>query len=194
MLPELPWYWPDAQVRHDEAPLEGAYCPLLHDRQLVLPELPWYLPDAQPRQSDKYSPSSLIASIPPAFAARQALPTTAWLPGSGFPHEKRAAQGTCLPQHDRPEGTGRGAGSAACAGTRGFAAAKKRRGTEAAFGPADLFGSTVRLLSATFRVPIAVTGNCIRETKQRHGNCIRETKQRQASTTPAEQTTPVGGF
>ena len=27
-------------------------------------------------------------------------------------------------------------------------------------------GSTVRLLSATFRVPIAVTGNCIREPKQ----------------------------
>ena len=37
----------------------------------------------------------------------------------------------------------------------------------------DLFGSTVRLLSATFRVPIAITGNC-----------IRETKQQQASTTP----------
>ena len=132
MLPELPWYWPDAQVRHDEAPLEGAYCPLLHDRQLVLPELPWYLPDAQPRQSDKYSPSSLIASIPPAFAARQALPTTAWLPGSGFPHEKRAAQGTCLPQHDRPEGTGRGAGSAACAGTRGFVATKSSASSQEA--------------------------------------------------------------
>ena len=39
---------------------------------------------------------------------------------------------------------GRGAGSAACAGTRGFAAAKKRRGTEAAFGPADLFGSQIQ--------------------------------------------------
>ena len=38
-------------------------------------------------------------------------------------------------------------------------------------------------VSATFRVPIAVTGNC-----------IRETKQQQASSTPAEQTTPVGGF
>ena len=47
----------------------------------------------------------------------------------------------------------------------------------------DLAGSTVRLFSATFRVPIAVTGNC-----------IRETKQQQASTTPAEQTTAVGGF
>ena len=47
----------------------------------------------------------------------------------------------------------------------------------------DLFGSTVRLFSATFRVPIAVTGNR-----------IRETKQQQASTTPAEQTTPAGGF
>ena len=38
-------------------------------------------------------------------------------------------------------------------------------------------------VSATFRVPIAVTGNC-----------IRETKQQQASSTPAERTTPVGGF
>ena len=82
----------------------------------------------------------------PAFAARQALPTTAWLPGPGFPHAKRAAQGTCVPQHDRPEGTGRGAGSAACAGTRGFGAAKSsapsreatRDTEEAAFGPADL--------------------------------------------------------
>ena len=32
-------------------------------------------------------------------------------------------------------------------------------------------------------LPIAVTGNC-----------IRETKQQQAPTTPAEQATPVGGF
>ena len=44
-------------------------------------------------------------------------------------------------------------------------------------------GSTTPLLSATFRVLIAVTGKC-----------IRETKQQQASSTPAERTTPVGGF
>ena len=50
-----------------------------------------------------------------------------------------------------------------------------------------LFDSSGSQISATFTVliagPIAVTGNC-----------IRETNQQQASSTPAEQTTPVGGF
>ena len=46
----------------------------------------------------------------------------------------------------------------------------------------DLRGSTVQLLSATFRVPIAVTGIC-----------IRETKQQQASTTPAVRQRRMGG-
>ena len=43
-------------------------------------------------------------------------------------------------------------------------------------------GSTVQLLSATFRVPIAVTGFC-----------IRETKQQQASRTPAVRQRRMGG-
>ena len=46
-----------------------------------------------------------------------------------------------------------------------------------------LLDPAVRHRSATFRVPIDVTGNC-----------IRETRQQQASITPAKQTTPGGGF
>ena len=54
----------------------------------------------------------------------------------------------------------------------------------------DLFGSQICLdlllhssVRPSVRVLIAVTSKC-----------IRETKQQQASSTPAEQTTPVGGF
>ena len=64
MLPELPWYWPDAQERHAEelvAPLLELYCPLPQERQAVLPELLWYWPDAQERHAEE-----LVAPDPAA--------------------------------------------------------------------------------------------------------------------------------